>query len=325
MISDSQRKQASSTFFVFLCAATSWFVSLWMLCAGMLYVLRSQDQWHFNIDRVLGFPFGPETIWLVLLGAFSTLIFVSMLLGFLFAKCLREDSSTSSQDQVQLQFLSDISHDVRTPLTSVRGYVETLLMRGDAYSSDERSKFLEIALNNIQQLSNLLDELFDFTRVHERVGTGMLSTVDITEMVSSIGRRLAPAARDKSIDFQVLLPKQTVVAIGEHSMLDRAITNVVNNAIYYTPDEGKVEISLSSNKHRVQIRIKDNGIGIPKQDLSHIFNRFYRVNKDRSRDTGGTGLGLAITKTVVEAHHGEITIESVFGQGTVVTIELPLK
>jgi two-component system phosphate regulon sensor histidine kinase PhoR len=128
--------------------------------------------------------------------------------------------------------------------------------------------------------------------------------------------RYGPGAEEKEIDLKVDVPKGIPEVLGDEKLIERAIGNIVQNAIYYTPRGGRVEFSLRLNLKFVEVVVKDTGIGIPEESLPHVFERFYRVDKDRSKRTGGSGLGLAITKRIVEAHQSELELTSVVGQGT---------
>lgn len=152
-----------------------------------------------------------------------------------------------------------------------------------------------------------------------------LKTIDIVELLQTLAKEYQKQATAQNLNFTVQLPQQPVYLKVDADLLKQAVVNLLNNALKYTLEGGIVTLRLLTPPHRVILQVEDTGIGIPEEDLSHIFERFYRVDTVRSRQTGGFGLGLAIAQQIVQAHQGNLTVKSIFGQGSVFEIEIPLK
>jgi signal transduction histidine kinase len=213
-----------------------------------------------------------------------------------------------SYQQIQ-QFTADAAHELRTPLAVTRIAVESAL--DVAVIEPETRNNLEIAQRQIRHLSCLAEDLLWLSRLEAKQLPLHLQSCCLNDLVSDLEEELAPLAIANSIDLRLeILVNQSLYVMGDPDRLYRAIANLINNAIQYTPADGVVTIRLESADRHAIIIIQDNGIGIAAEDLLHIFDRFYRVQADRSRNTGGTGLGLAIVKAIVQAHHGSIQVDS---------------
>lgn len=185
---------------------------------------------------------------------------------------------------------------------------------------------MEIAQRQVRHLSYLAEDLLWLSRLEAKQLPIHQQPCCLNDLVSDLEEELAPLAMKNSIDLQLeILVSQPLYTIGDSDRLYRAISNLITNAIQYTPTHGAVSIRLESADRHAIIAVRDNGIGIAPEDLPHIFDRFYRVQADRSRDTGGTGLGLAIARAIVEAHHGSIQVESKLNLGSIFTVTLPTK
>lgn len=216
----------------------------------------------------------------------------------------------------QQRFLADVSHELRTPLTSVRGNLD-LMSRFGAY--DEES--MEVIQDEIRRMARLLDDLL----LLARADTGGLplhhEPVELDNVLFEVYRQISRI--EKPVTVELTAVDQAVI-MGDEDRLKQLILNLVDNGIKYSRPGGTVQLSLAKDESQAYLTISDTGIGIPPEDLPHIFDRFYRVDKARNRGQGGSGLGLAIVKWVVQAHNGDITVESVVGQGTTFRITLPL-
>jgi two-component system phosphate regulon sensor histidine kinase PhoR len=225
-------------------------------------------------------------------------------------------SQMKKLERVRSEFLGNVSHELRTPLFSTQGLIETLL-HGAVDDKKVNKVFLKKALNNIERLNMLLEELIDISRIESGEMKLRLRYFDILPLVTSSVAEMQTFAEQRKISLAVLLPdSRTVEVFGDNERLRQVLMNLIENAIKYSEANGKVNITLAEVNNRVEISVADNGIGIPPQHLPRIFERFYRVDKDRSRDVGGSGLGLAIVKHIVEAHGTEINVESTVGVGT---------
>lgn len=227
-------------------------------------------------------------------------------------------------DILRRELISNISHDLRSPLASIQGYIETILMRDDKLSIDERKHFLEIILRGVLNLNNLVNELFELSKLDASQAKVNLEPLGIAELVQDIVLKFQPQAEDKKINLITKMPKNVPLVLGDIAMIDRVISNLIDNALRYTPENGKVVIDMKLENDELCINIRDNGNGIPAKDVDHIFDRFYRVEKSRSKNLGGSGLGLAIVKKIVEAHHSKINVISELNKGTQFSFTLKL-
>ena len=228
-----------------------------------------------------------------------------------------------SYQQIQ-QFTADAAHELRTPLAVTRIAVESTL---DVASIEpETRNNLEIAQRQVRHLTRLAEDLLWLSRLEAKQLPVQCQSCCLNDLVSDLEEELAPLAIASSIDLRLEISvKQPIYVMGDSDRLYRAIANLIHNAIEYTPTDGVVKIRLESSERNAILTIHDNGIGISAEDLPHIFDRFYRVQADRSRNTGGTGLGLAIVRAIVQAHHGSIQVDSQLDLGSRFTVSLPIK
>ena len=224
-------------------------------------------------------------------------------------------------EQMRKDFLANVSHELKTPITSIKGFSETILD-----TSMDNKKFCEHLLNIIlkesERMQGLIEDLLDLSKIEQQGFKLSMGTVDMKGLLEDIHMVLDNKAGEKEISLQVNTLKRVSV-IGDPSRLQQIFINLMNNAIVYTPAGGVVSVELAEDKYNAYIKVSDTGIGISKDEIPRIFERFYRVDKARSRNTGGTGLGLSIVKHLVEAHHGTITVDSEVGEGTTFTVVLP--
>ncbi len=226
-----------------------------------------------------------------------------------------------SYQQMQ-QFTADAAHELRTPLAVTRIAVESAL--DVAKIEPEARNNLEIAQRQVRHLSCLAEDLLWLSRLEAKQLAVQFQPCCLNDLVSDLEEELAPLAMANSIDLRLeILVKQPIYVMGDSDRLYRAIANLIHNAIKYTPAGGAVTIRLESSERHAIVTIQDNGIGISRDDLPHIFERFYRVQADRSRNTGGTGLGLAIVQAIVQAHHGSIRVNSQLDLGSKFVVSLP--
>jgi signal transduction histidine kinase len=228
-----------------------------------------------------------------------------------------------SYQQIQ-QFTADAAHELRTPLAVTRIAVESAL--DVAIIEPGAINNLEIAQRQVRYLTRLAEDLLWLSRLEAKQLSVQFQPCCLNDLVSDLEEELAPLAIASSIDLRLEISvKQSIYVMGDSDRLYRAIANLIHNAIQYTPTNGVVNIRLESSDRQAIITIQDNGIGISAEDLPHIFDRFYRVQADRSRNTGGTGLGLAIVRAIVQAHHGSIQVDSQLDVGSRFTVSLPIK
>jgi two-component system phosphate regulon sensor histidine kinase PhoR len=220
-------------------------------------------------------------------------------------------------EQVRSQFLGNVSHELRTPIFAVQGYLETLL-NGAVDDPAVNRSFLEKAQSNLSRLNALLEDLINISQIESGEMKMSLRYFRVNEFLESVGKDYESLAAARNITLKLLLStKNDDDVFGDKDRLRQVLNNLISNAINYNKPGGEVMITSEKEEHGIQMSIKDTGVGIPSEHLSRIFERFYRVDSDRSRTLGGTGLGLAIVKHIVEAHGSQIQVESTLGEGSI--------
>jgi len=226
-------------------------------------------------------------------------------------------------ENVRRDFVANVSHELRTPITSIKGFVETLLDDADRDEESTR-RFLSIISRHADRLDAIIEDLLFLSRI-EHEGSergGDFVETPVRGVIASAVESLSPGARERRTTVTVDCGEDIVARVNAQ-LLEHAVANVLDNAIKYSPEGEHVRVECERREGEVVIRVSDNGPGIPPADVPRIFERFYRVDKARSRELGGTGLGLAIAKHIAQAHDGRITVESVLGKGSSFSIRLP--
>ena len=225
-------------------------------------------------------------------------------------------------ERVRQEFVANVSHELRTPLTAIKGYVEALQDEGWDESS-RAFKFLKIIERHTERMDKIVSDLLLLSELDVKDRVIKKEPIDLASLVQSSLELVRPLARSKQIDLEVELSPAVPTLYGDAEKFGQVLVNLLQNAITYTPEKGRVKIQAQSVLGGVEIHVIDNGIGIPKEEIPRIFERFYRVDKGRSREEGGTGLGLSIVKQIVESHGGTVWVESEVGKGSRFTIFLP--
>jgi two-component system phosphate regulon sensor histidine kinase PhoR len=220
-------------------------------------------------------------------------------------------------ERVRSEFLGNVSHELRTPIFSVQGYLETLI-DGAVDDPSVRDDFLHKAHHNVLRLHNLLNDLIEISRIESGEMKMSFRYFDAREYLHAIVEEMRPTAEmaGVSLDLRVRGDDGSYSAYGDRERLKQAIVNLIENAIKYNRPDGSVHVELEFRESDLVVRVVDTGIGIPQEDIGRIFERFYRVDKNRSRAVGGSGLGLAIVKHIIEAHRSSIAVTSTPGAGT---------
>jgi two-component system phosphate regulon sensor histidine kinase PhoR len=225
-------------------------------------------------------------------------------------------------EEVRRDFVANVSHELKTPITAVRGFVESILDDG---SMDEsvRRRFLERARDQVARLSALVTDLLTLSRVESQEGSLERAPLDLRGPVEASLRGLSAKAADKSLSLTPEIPQGAVTVAGDEELLREVADNLIDNAIKYTPAGGSVRVRLTVQSREAVLEVIDTGIGIEPHEQTRVFERFYRVDKARSRDLGGTGLGLSIVRHVVLAHRGTIELSSEPGRGSTFRVRIP--
>ncbi|MFE4897002.1 two-component system histidine kinase PnpS [Peribacillus butanolivorans] len=224
-------------------------------------------------------------------------------------------------EQMRKDFVANVSHELRTPITSIKGFSETLL---DGALKDEKTlkHFLSIILKESDRLQELIQELLNLSKMEQQEFVLKTGVVDITNVLGDIQEMLIGKLKEKEVSLEIKASSEPVFIEGESDRIKQVFINLITNALTYTPNGGWVTVNVIENEQTVDIIVQDSGIGIEEKELPRIFERFYRIDKARSRDSGGTGIGLAIVKHIIEVHKGKIKVESTPGSGTTFTVTL---
>jgi len=234
---------------------------------------------------------------------------------------LRDVTELRQTERLRRELTANVSHELRTPLTSIKGFAETLL---DGAMKDEAAcrRFLTIMNGETDRLVKLVDDLLDLSLLESKRVTLELKPVDVSVLVAHTVDKLKPLAQTQHLTLQQSAPPGIIVP-ADADRLEQVLTNLVDNALKYTPEGGRVDVRVATADGEVEVLVNDSGRGIGPEDLPHVFERFYRADRSRTRGSGGTGLGLAIAKHIVEAHGGRISVSSRANEGTTFKVTLP--
>ncbi len=235
---------------------------------------------------------------------------------------MRDITAFREVERMKADFVANVSHELRTPLTSIKGFVETLL-DGALQEPETARHFLEIINDEADRLNRLIGDLLSLSRIEAKQGEIHKTPVDLEKLIYNVVSVLSPQANEKNLALNVHIKKPLPTIKVDSDMIGQLMINLVDNAIKYTPEGGTVDIMAVSERDGVKVAVKDTGIGISRESIPRLFERFYRVDKARSREMGGTGLGLAIVKHILEVHGGTIDVESRVGAGSTFTFFLP--
>ena len=225
-------------------------------------------------------------------------------------------------DRVRTDFVANVSHELKTPLTLIKGYIETL--EDKAINDTEKAgKFISIIKDHTNRLSNIIDDLLSLSELELSRDSIEISEFDLKSLIDDIALGFGHALAAKQQKLTIEPQGNNFKISADRDKIEQVFVNLIDNAVKYTNDGGRIEICLVQKKGEVVVTVEDDGFGIPREDLDRVFERFYRVDKARSRQLGGTGLGLGIAKHIVLAHKGQIRIESEVNRGTKVFVTLP--
>ena len=226
-------------------------------------------------------------------------------------------------DNMRKEFVADVSHELKTPITSIMGYAETLIETES--DKETQGKFLNVIATEARRMDKLVKDLLTLSRYDNARNRMKKEAFDLGELVKRAQDKLAIEAIRKKLKVSCFVTADVPPVYADKDDIERVVLNILSNSVKYTQQEGEIKIYVGFVYNDAYIKIIDNGIGIPEEDLSKIFERFYRVDKARTREMGGTGLGLSIAKEILDKNGGSIDIKSVVGEGTEVVIKIPTK
>ena len=227
-------------------------------------------------------------------------------------------------DEARREFIANVSHELRTPLTNVKSYTETLIDAAGELPTDTEVKFLSVIAGETDRMTRIVKDLLTLSKLDCGKMDLHFHRFSMQHMVESVYNAMVLEAGNNGLELTLNIRGKMPDMNGDRERLEQVVINILSNAVKYTPSGGHIVLSAARrDEGHVMIRVKDDGMGIPKDDIPRLFERFYRVDKARSRAKGGSGLGLAIAKEMVEAHRGTIYLESQLDEGTTVTVVLP--
>ena len=227
-------------------------------------------------------------------------------------------------EQMRREFVANVSHELRTPITSIRSYAETLADNDDV-PPQMRRDFLGVIVNESDRMTKIVQDLLTLSRFDAGSISFKFEQFSFADAVTAVYNATVMEAQKHRHKFVLSLPDSVPDIRGDRARIEQVLINMVSNAIKYTPDGGRIRLTAGSGNGKVWASVRDNGIGIPEADVGRVFERFYRVDKARSRESGGTGLGLSIAQEIVARHDGTIGIKSTQGKGTTITVTLPVE
>jgi two-component system phosphate regulon sensor histidine kinase PhoR len=234
----------------------------------------------------------------------------------------RDITEIKKLEKIRMEFVANVSHELRTPLTSIKGFIETL-REGAINDPQNRERFLKIIEEHTERLNRLINDLLELSKIESKEIKMKLNKENIKEIILEIISNFKENILIKEHKIDLDLPHNLPFINIDKEKMKIAFSNLLENAIKFTPDKGRILIKGEDKGEKIQIEFIDNGEGIPKEHLPRLFERFYRVDKARSRELGGTGLGLAIVKHIVQSHGGKVGVESELGKGSRFFITLP--
>ena len=229
------------------------------------------------------------------------------------------------EDAMRRELIANVSHDLRTPLATLQGYIETLLLKEDNLGPQQRQKYLKTAIKHCKRLSKLVGELLELAKLESYDIRITREPFNLSELVQDVVQKFQLMASGKQIALSTNCAQNLPFVNADIGMIERVLENLIENAIHNTPPGGSIRLVIAPQQENVAVQVSDTGKGIPSEDLPHIFNRFYQLDKSRKSELGHSGLGLAITKKILELHDRTIEVASALGSGTTFSFRLPVK
>jgi two-component system sensor histidine kinase VicK len=237
--------------------------------------------------------------------------------------CVIQDITEHKKlEEMQKEFVANVSHELRTPLTTIKSYTETLL-NGAMEEPEIAENFLNVINNEGDRMTALVQDLLDLSRLDNKQTTFIMEELNLNLLLEDSIEKYSIHVKKKKQTLAYIPARKAHKVLGDANRIEQVIKNIISNAVKYSGEETTINVSIFEQNENVIIKVEDSGFGIPEEDLPRIFERFYRVDKARSREMGGTGLGLAIAKEIMEYHGGHISVESQLGRGTTFMLHFP--
>ena len=228
-------------------------------------------------------------------------------------------------DDLRRELVANVSHDLRTPITSLRGYLETLYVKADSLSEAERREYVEIALKHSERLAQLVSQLFELAKLESCTTTLELEPLVLTELVQDVVQQFRLEAEERKIQLEASLPRESPLVRADVGLIARVLDNLLDNALQHTPQGGRVVVGISNHEDKLELSIEDTGSGIPAEHIPHLFERFFHRPPGERPDHGGIGLGLAIAQKALELHGSTLAVESEPGRGSCFRFDLSVE
>lgn len=228
-----------------------------------------------------------------------------------------------SMENLRRELVGNVSHDLRTPLAVIHGYIETLMIKEDSLAKGEKEKYLSRALEGTERLKKLVEELFELSKLEAKQIQPTKEPFFINELIDDITQKYSILAKEKGISIKADIQSEPCLVYADVSLIERVLQNLIDNALKFTPENGKITMQINNSENQVEIKVSDTGKGIPKDQIPFVFDRYHIGDKRVTLDTNSTGLGLAIVKRILEIHDTTIELQSKFGKGTTFSFILP--
>ena len=238
---------------------------------------------------------------------------------------LHDVAQLSAIDNIKSNFLAMVSHQLKSPLSSTLLQTSIILDGMVGGLNDKQKDLLQKIKAKIKGMTDLVNDILDVCYIEEGGYVPQIELLNLAEILKRTIELMQPQAQDKNLDLQVTIEDRLPLINGNKSSIEAMFINLISNAIKYTPSDGQVSVEIKKNAQYLQIKVSDTGIGIEDKDIPRIFDKFYRVRSEMTKDISGTGLGLSIVKGAAEAHRGSIYVESAIGKGTIFTVLLPIR
>ena len=240
------------------------------------------------------------------------------------AQIRKQIAQLTENDRLRRELVSNISHDLRTPLTAMQGYIDTLIIKSESMSAEERDRYLRIAQKHTVRLGTLIGDLFELSKLDAASVTPSVESFSLPELIQDIAQEFQLESDRKNIALHVEVDEAAQDTMGDIGLIQRVLENLVRNAIQFTPEGGEVTISIAERSHSFAIAVSDSGPGISEEDVPRIFDRFYRARDGEEARSASSGLGLAIVKRILDLHDSRIVVVSKPDAGTRFEFELPI-